>query len=49
MARGSAGLDFLYIGNTPVYHTLLDNVHTIDPSSIQHEGSYCTLAGAAFR
>jgi hypothetical protein len=40
MARGSAGLDFLYIGNTPVYHTLLDNVHTIDPSSIQHEGSY---------
>jgi hypothetical protein len=40
MARGSAGLDFLYIGNTPVYHTLLDNVQTIDPSSIQHEGSY---------
>jgi Peptidase family M28 len=40
MARGSAGLDFLYIGNTPVYHTILDNVHTIDPSSIQHEGSY---------
>jgi MFS family permease len=39
MARGSAGLDFLYIGNTPVYHTVLDNVHTIDPSSIQHEGS----------
>jgi hypothetical protein len=43
MARGSAGLDFLYIGNTPVYHTLLDNVQTIDPSGIQHEGSY-TLA-----
>ena len=43
MARGSAGLDFLYIGNTPVYHTLLDKVNTIDPSSIQHEGSY-TLA-----
>jgi hypothetical protein len=39
MARGSTGLDFLYIGNTPVYHTLLDNVQTIDPSSIQHEGS----------
>ena len=39
MARGSAGLDFLYIGNTPVYHTLLDKVQTIDPSSIQHEGS----------
>jgi hypothetical protein len=40
MARGSAGLDFLYIGNTPVYHTLLDNMQTIDPRSIQHEGSY---------
>lgn len=40
MARGSAGLDFLYIGNTPVYHTILDNVQTIDPRSIQHEGSY---------
>jgi hypothetical protein len=39
MARGSAGLDFLYIHNTPVYHTLLDNVQTIDPSSIQHEGA----------
>lgn len=39
MARGSAGLDFLYISNTPVYHTLLDNVNTIDPSSIQHEGA----------
>ncbi len=43
MARGIPGLDFIYTGNTPVYHTMQDNVQTIDPRSIQHEGSY-TLA-----
>lgn len=40
LAHGSAGLDFLTIGNTPVYHTLLDNTHNIDARSIQHDGSY---------
>lgn len=40
LARGSAGLDFLTIGNTPVYHTLLDNTQNMDARSIQHDGSY---------
>lgn len=40
MDRGSAGLGFIYIGNPPAYHTMLDNVQLIDPGSIQHDGSY---------
>jgi Zn-dependent M28 family amino/carboxypeptidase len=43
MARGSAGLDIIYTGNTPAYHTMQDNVQTIDAGSLQHEGAY-TLA-----
>jgi hypothetical protein len=40
--QGSAGLDFLYV-NIPamsVYHTMQDNVQSIDARSIQHDGSY---------
>ncbi len=44
MAKGSAGLGFAYMGDTPAYHTSRDNVNEIDPRSIQHNGSY-TLAG----
>jgi Zn-dependent M28 family amino/carboxypeptidase len=43
MAPGSAGLDIIYTGNTPAYHTMQDNVQTIDAGSLQHEGAY-TLA-----
>ena len=38
--RGSAGLDFVYTGDLPAYHTMRDNVHLIDARSIQHDGSY---------
>jgi hypothetical protein len=38
--RGSAGLDFVYTGDLPAYHTLRDNVQVIDARSIQHDGSY---------
>lgn len=38
--RGSAGLDFVYTGDLPAYHTMRDNVQVIDARSIQHDGSY---------
>ncbi|SRR6266568_2937576 len=38
--RGSAGLDFVYTGDLPAYHTMRDNVQVIDAHSIQHDGSY---------
>jgi hypothetical protein len=38
--RGSAGLDFVYAGDLPAYHTMRDNVQVIDARSIQHDGSY---------
>jgi hypothetical protein len=41
MDRGSAGLGFIYLGGEPAgYHSMLDNVQTIDAGSIQHDGSY---------
>lgn len=46
MARGSAGLDFYYTADTTVYHTMQDNVQTIDARSIQHDGSYALALGA---
>jgi hypothetical protein len=41
--RGSAGLGFVYGGDTPAYHTVRDNADVTDPGSIQQEGGY-TLA-----
>ncbi len=38
--RGSAGLDFVYTGDLPAYHTMRDNAQVIDARSIQHDGSY---------
>ena len=40
MDSGSAGLGFLYISDTPAYHTDRDSIEVIDPRSIQHQGSY---------
>jgi hypothetical protein len=37
---GLAGLNFAYIGGHTQYHTLLDNLETIDERSLQHHGSY---------
>ncbi len=37
--NGSAGLGFVVLGNTPDYHTELDNPDVIDAGSIQQEGS----------
>ncbi len=39
MARGIAGLGFVYFTDTPAYHTQRDSIETIDPRSIQHHGS----------
>lgn len=36
----SAGLDFVYFVDRSVYHTAADNLQTIDPRSVQHDGSY---------
>ena len=36
----AAGLDFIYFTDRSVYHTARDNLQTIDPRSVQHEGSY---------
>jgi hypothetical protein len=36
--NGSAGLGFVVLGDTSVYHTILDNPDEIDPGSIQQEG-----------
>ena len=43
LEKGSAGLGFIYMADTPAYHTNRDSIVEIDPRSIQHEGSY-TLA-----
>jgi hypothetical protein len=43
LEQGSAGLGFIYQGDTPAYHTLRDSVDEIDPRSLQQEGGY-TLA-----
>ena len=37
-SNGSAGLGFVVLGNTPDYHTKLDNPDVIDRGSIQQEG-----------
>ena len=37
-ANGSAGLGFVVLGDTPVYHTIRDNPDEIDSGSIQQEG-----------
>jgi hypothetical protein len=36
----AAGLDFVYFVDRSVYHTAADNLQTIDPRSVQHDGSY---------
>jgi hypothetical protein len=38
--QGITGLNFAYMGNGTVYHTPMDNPDTIDPRSLQHDGSY---------
>ena len=42
--NGSAGLGFIYVADTPAYHTMRDSVAEIDPRSIQHEGDYALAA-----
>ena len=37
---GITGLNFVYLADGTVYHTLRDNPQTIDPRSLQHHGSY---------
>ncbi|HEX5165551.1 MAG TPA: M28 family peptidase, partial [Thermomicrobiales bacterium] len=37
--KGSAGLGFVVLGDTPVYHTIRDNPDEIDSGSIQQEGA----------
>ncbi len=37
---GIAGLNFLYLEEGTVYHSMLDNPETIDPRSLQHHGAY---------
>jgi hypothetical protein len=37
---GATGLDFVYFMDRSVYHTAVDNLQTIDPRSVQHDGSY---------
>src|SRR5215208_4688332 len=36
----AAGLDFVYFVDRSVYHTAADKLQTIDPRSVQHDGSY---------
>ncbi|MDQ3864778.1 MAG: M28 family peptidase [Actinomycetota bacterium] len=36
----AAGLDFVYFVDRSVYHDARDNLQTIDPRSVQHDGSY---------
>ena len=36
----AAGLDFIYFVDRSVYHTAADNLESIDPRSVQHDGSY---------
>lgn len=36
---GSGGLNFIYFFEETVYHTMLDNPKTIDPRSVQQDGS----------
>ena len=38
-SNGSDGLGFVVLGNTPDYHTVLDNPDVIDAGSIQQEGA----------
>jgi hypothetical protein len=35
---GKAGLNFSFIGTSQHYHTALDNLDTLDPGSVQHQG-----------
>jgi len=37
--HGSAGLGFVVLGDTPVYHTIRDNPDEIDHGSLQQEGA----------
>jgi hypothetical protein len=37
---GHAGYDFAFIDELPAYHTRLDSIENLDPSSLQHHGSY---------
>jgi hypothetical protein len=37
---GISGLNFAYLNEGTVYHTLMDNYDTIDPRSVQHHGNY---------
>jgi hypothetical protein len=39
IAIGSAGLGFLFAGDTPAYHTVRDSMDVIDPRAIQHMGA----------
>ncbi len=38
--EGSAGLGFFFSGNTPAYHTVLDNPDVLDARTVQHLGTY---------
>jgi hypothetical protein len=46
--KGSAGLGFVSVGDTPAYHTLRDNPDLIDPGSIKQMGGYTLAATQHF-
>ncbi|MDB4951672.1 MAG: peptidase [Gemmatimonadetes bacterium] len=37
---GLAGMNFAYIGGLTGYHTRLDDLASVDPRNVQHQGSY---------
>ncbi len=38
MDEGSEGFGFVFSGNTPAYHTMLDNIESLDPGTVQQLG-----------
>lgn len=46
--EGSAGLGFFFSGNTPAYHTVLDNPDVLDTRTVQHTGSYALALATHF-
>lgn len=48
LLNGSAGLGFVYVGDTTAYHTARDNVTMIDRGSLQQEGDNTLAVVRAF-
>jgi Peptidase family M28 len=45
---GIPGMNFAFIAGVADYHTELDNVHNLDPRSLQHQGSYALSLARRF-